>query len=431
MRLRFQSQGGSALLITIVTCAIIGLSLAAYLNLVKHQNLSTLRSLQWNSAIPIAEAGVEEALTHLYHNPTNRSVNGWSLVQGLFTKERTLGDAKYVTTISEDLSPVIISKAYVRVPLGTNYIDPPRTIRVTTTNDALFAKGMVAKGQIDLSGNRIKTDSFDSSDPAFSTNGRYDPDKAKDNGDVATNSAVIDSLNVWNAEIYGKASTGPGGTVAVGPNGAIGNAAWHQSGNKGIQPGWATDDMNVYFPDVKEPFSGGAFAPQSGSYAGTNYTFLITGGNWQLSNLTLNGQDKVLVLGNAVLYVTGNVSVSGQAFIQVSTNSSLQFFVAGASTSIGGNGIVNTPGNATNFMYYGLPSNTSVSFSGNANFTGAIYAPQAAFHLGGGGNNSYDFVGASVTDTVKMNGHFNFHYDESLGKTGPRRGFTVTSWNEI
>lgn len=431
MRIRLNQEPGSALVITIVTCAIIGFSLAAYLELVRQQNLSTLRSLQWNSAIAIAEAGIEEALTQLYYNATNRTANGWALVNGVYTKERTLGESKYVTTISADNSPVIISRAYVRVPLGTNYIDPPRTIRVTTTNDALFAKGMVAKGQIDLSGNRVRTDSFDSADPAYSTNGRYDPAKVKDNGDVATNSAVVDSLNVWNAEIYGKASTGPGGTVAVGPNGAIGNAAWHQAGNKGIQPGWATDDMNVYFPDVSAPFTGGAFAPQPGNFGGTNYTYLITTGNWQMSSLSLSGQNKVLVMGNATLYVTGNVNISGQAYIQISTNSSLRFFVGGASASIGGGGVVNTPGNATNFFYYGLPSNTSLTFGGNVSFTGAIYAPNAAFHLGGGGNNSYDFVGASVTDTVKMNGHFNFHYDENLGKTGPRRGFTVTSWNEI
>lgn len=431
MRISSRSNSGSALLLTLFTCVVIGLALGAYLELVRNQNLSTLRSQQWNLAIPVAEAGIEEALTHLYYNPTNRATNGWILSSGVYVKERALGDSKYITSISDTTPPEIISKAYVRVPLGSDYIDPPRTIRVTTTNDALFAKGMVAKGQIDLSGNRVRTDSFDSTDPAASTNGAYDPAKYKDNGDVATNSSLIDSLNVWNAEVIGKASTGPGGTVSVGPNGTIGSKAWHQSGKKGIEPGWANDDMNVYFPDVKPPFSGGAFTPVSGSYGGTNYAYLITDGRWQLSSLNLSGQQKALVLGNAVLYVTGNVSISGQAYLTVATNSSLQFYVGGSDTSIGGNGIINTPGNATNFFYWGLPSNTKVSMSGNASFTGAIYAPQAAFSLGGGGNNDYDFVGASVTDSVKMNGHYKFHYDESLGRTGPRRGFTVTSWNEI
>jgi hypothetical protein len=59
-----------------------------------------------------------------------------------------------------------------------------------------------------------------------------------------------------------------------------------------------------------------------------------------------------------------------------------------------------------------------------------IYAPDAAFSLGGGGNNNYDFVGGSVTKTVSINGHFNFHYDECL-KNGPAREYVITAWNEI
>jgi len=37
----------------------------------------------------------------------------------------------------------------------------------------------------------------------------------------------------------------------------------------------------------------------------------------------------------------------------------------------------------------------------------------------------------AVTGSVKMNGHFNFHYDENLGKLQTGRGFIVTSWNEL
>ena len=431
MKFGSPASQGSVLLVIIFTVAILGISLAAYLDLVGSQNLSTMRSTQWNSGIPIAEAGIEEALTQLYHNPTNRSAEGWNLINGYYVKERFLGEAKFVTSISATNPPEIISSGYVRVPLGTNYIDPPRTIRVTTENDALFAKGMVAKGQIDLNGNNIRTDSFDSTDPAYSTAGAYDLAKAKDNGDIATNSSVIDSLNVWNADIYGKASTGPGGAVTIGPNGSVGSHAWHSSGNTGIEPGWSNDDMNVSFPDVKAPFTGGALTPAAGSVGGTNYTYVLTSGNWEFSSLSMSGQDKLIVLGDVVLYVTGSVSLSGQAYMTVSTNSTLQLYVGGSSASFGGSGIVNTPGSATNFVYYGMPGNTSLSMSGNAAFTGAIYAPSADLTLGGGGSTTYDFSGSSVTSTVRMNGHFNFHYDESLGETGPRRGYVITSWNEI
>lgn len=120
-----------------------------------------------------------------------------------------------------------------------------------------------------------------------------------------------------------------------------------------------------------------------------------------------------------------------QSKITINTNASLNMYVQGDTGKIGGQGVFNDSGNATNFYYWGLSSNTSLSFSGNAAFTGVIYAPNAALQLNGGGNNIYDFVGASITDSVKMNGHFNFHYDEDLRNNGPRSGFVISDWEEI
>jgi hypothetical protein len=100
------------------------------------------------------------------------------------------------------------------------------------------------------------------------------------------------------------------------------------------------------------------------------------------------------------------------------------------SFSLGGLGLNNMNGNAGSFYYFGLPVNTSVTFGGNASFTGCIYAPEAAFQLGGGGSNTYDFIGSSVTKSVKMNGKFNFHYDEALRNNGMARGYIPTNWKE-
>ena len=426
-----ECERGSALLIILIGITVVGISLASYLNLVSWQNKTVRRSEQWNAAIPVLEAGIEEALTHLTASAGKLGNNGWTLVNGAYTKERMLGENRYVVTLSTDAKPIIISRAYMRDLIATNFLPAPRAVKVTVTTGALLAKGMVAKGEIDLSGNNIKTDSFDTGDPAYHTNGKYDPAKTKDNGDIATNSDMVDSLNVWNADIFGKASTGPGGTVKIGPNGAVGSKAWHSGGNKGIQPGWSSDDMNVQFPDVIAPFSGGAQIPASGTVNGTNYTYVLGNGNYQLSSLGLTGKEEVIVTGNAVLLVTGNVSMAGQAQILIASNASLNLYVGGASASLAGNGIANSNSNATNFWYWGLPGNTSLSLSGNAAFTGVIYAPNAAFTLGGGGNNTYDFVGASISASVKMNGHFKFHYDENLARVGPSRGFIVDSWNEI
>ncbi len=406
--------------------------MASYLALVSSQNKSVMRSLAWNTAINVAEAGIEEAMAHLNKNGTNRSADSWTVVGTNVTKEGFVGPDRYRVSIPVAMDPpIIVSEGFVMDTQKKQFLPRPRVVRVGTTNNGVFVKAMVAKGDIDLSGNNIRTDSFDSDDPNHSTGGRYDSTKAKANGDIATNSSLTDSLDVWNADIYGRVSTGPGGTVRIGPNGAIGNSAWHAAGNNGIQPGYAKDDMNVQFPDVQAPFSSAFQPPANVSVGGVNYAYVVGGGNFELPSISLSGKDKILVTGNAVLLVRGNVSMSGQSFIQIEPGASLQLYVAGASTSLGGQGIMNANAKAASFGYWGLNSNTSISLSGNAAFTGTIYAPYAALTMNGGGSTTYDIVGATVSNTVRMNGHFQFHYDEALGRIGPRSGYTITSWNEL
>ncbi len=447
MKITINSRGnaGGALWIALITCSVIGVVLTSYLTLIRAQNITTMRAQAWNDAMPVAEAGIEEALTHINTNgSTNWAANGWTLSGSVYTKTRDFTNYTWTTTISATDPPTIISTGRVATVVNGMFLAAAnigginttnstfRVVRVQTTRDGLFTKAMVAKNTIDMNGNNIKTDSFDSSNPLYSTNGMYDPNpnKVLDNGDIATNSGIINSISVGNADIWGHASTGPGGSLSIGSNGAVGSKAWVTGGNSGVQPGWFKDDMNVSFPDVVQPFTSG-FTPGSGSVTGTNYTYLLTNGNYLMSSMSMSGQNKMYVSGDAVLVITGNMSMSGQSKIILATNASLKIYVKGASASLGGNGVANNTGKAEKFAFLGLPTNTSLSLGGNAAFNGVIYAPSADFTLGGGGNNTLDFVGSSVTKTVKMNGHFNFHYDENLKKSQWGRGYVVSGWDEI
>src|SRR3989442_9310121 len=74
MKIRTNTQAqGSALVVTLLTALVIGITLASYLTLVSSQNVSTMRSLAWNATVPVLEAGVEEALAHI-HDHLNRTV---------------------------------------------------------------------------------------------------------------------------------------------------------------------------------------------------------------------------------------------------------------------------------------------------------------------------------------------------------------------
>jgi hypothetical protein len=442
-------KAGSTLMLVLFLTGLMGFSLAAYLMLVRYQNMSIMRSVSWNSCIPISEAGVEEAMTHINRSTiTNLLQAGWTLANGSYTKSRYLGDSYYNVFISTADPPVIISEGYVLLPLaeapttvlGAVGVDGTtlqrynrRKVRVTTIKDGMWTKAMVAKDTIDLNGWNVTTDSFDSSDPNYSTDKKWDILKRKDNGDVATNSRIINSLDTGNAKIYGSASTGPGGSVAIGTQGVIGDLAWHKT-NFGIQPNHTNDDMNVQFGIVRRPFNGG-FTPTGGTLGETSYKYLLGGGEFSMAELSLTGQEVMLVTNHVKLLVTGNIDIKGNAYIDIAPNSSLELYMDGPSANIAGNGIVNRNSTALSFVYFGTPDHRSLSITGNGTFTGAIYAPEADFVLGGGGSNTNggvdDFSGASVSKTVRMLGKFRFHYDESLGRSGWARGYLVAGWDEI
>ena len=450
MKTRLTSQhssNGSVFLITVCAGALIGLLLVCCLSLVNSQNQSVVRSQMWNVAIPLAEAGIEEAMAHLNNqNESSYAVNGWKQDGNNYSRPpRTIGENFYEVHINlaDILKPVIVCTGYVRAPLvlernatlaaanvnvsGVQYI--ARAVQVNAVKRPRFAKAMVAKQSIDMSGNDIQTDSFDSSDPNHSTtNGLYDPKTAMDKGDVSSTSGGTNILNVGNANIKGHLQTAPGGTVNLGPNSVVGSLAWHAGGNKGLEPGWSSDDLNIAFPDVERPFTGGGLTPSSGTVTGAVVKYLLTGGKYEMSALTMNSKERMVIAGDTTLMVNGDVKMLGG--IDIMPGASLKIYVAGANADFGGPGINNT-GKAGNFQYYGLPSNTSLSLPSNGDFTGAIYAPSAHFKLGGGGSTSLHFSGACVTKSIKVNGIYKFHFDEALMESGPWQNYVITSWVEL
>jgi hypothetical protein len=162
----------------------------------------------------------------------------------------------------------------------------------------------------------------------------------------------------------------------------------------------------------------------------SNYSYVTDSGNYQLSSLSMSGNSEFLVKGDTVLYINGSWSMNGNSQITILPGASLKVYVSG-SVSLAGNGIMNMSQNATKFILYGLPSSKTMSLSGNAAFTGIIYAPNANLSLNGSGSTIYDVVGAVVANSAEFNGNFQFHYDEMLGRTEGPVQYKVASWNEI
>src|SRR4051812_6769752 len=165
---RTGNEAGATLLIALFAALVIGTVLGSLLLVTSTRNKLSLRSTAWNASIPVIEAGIEEAFTHLHDDTNNYSANGWIRTniggQVVFAKTRNLNDASYFyTTIygAGSSSPIIYSAGFVPSPLGNQqYIS--RTVRVTTTNPpTLFTKAIAATGPISFGGNGL-VDSFDS-----------------------------------------------------------------------------------------------------------------------------------------------------------------------------------------------------------------------------------------------------------------------------
>ena len=315
-----------------------------------------------------------------------------------------------------------------------------RSVVIQTIKDPLFNVAMAAAGGIDLKGNNIAADSFDSGDTNYSNGGLYptgDVSKTKAGGDICTDSTLADSLSVANANIKGSVKTGPGvNTITIGANGTVGDRAWVEGGNLGIQPGHSATDFNVVFQDVTLP-TDAVWLPASSALPGFNtingvtYNYIFKNdGDYTVNNL--NGNVYVSTNAHVRLKIMSSLNTSSQVIRIDPNNAYLQIFMVGDTFSLGGSAYIdNMSGHAERFFLFGLPSCTTITFGGNGNFYGGIYAPEATFNLGGGGNNTWDFVGGSVTALVVMNGHFNFHYDENLRRVGPSRGYIPKSWREV
>ena len=416
LRCARRTNQGSILLVTLVLAVLLGTALCAYLSMLTQQKKQIARSQAWNDAVAVAEAGVEEALAQL--NPgadainVDLTANGWGSPSGgvYGPMTRILTNGTYTVYYTTNTFPIIYSTGTVSIASMPTTLS--RVIKVATTNVPLFGVGMAAQQNINFNGNNITIDSFNSQ---TASNGLYTAAVAGTNGSIAS---VAGTVNVGNANVYGNVYLGPTATDSVKANGII--------------TGTVYNDFNYAFPDVVLPTPTNNFwqpLPSGGSLDGTNYSVLFLTGGYFSAN-TVSGSICVAPGANVVLYITGSASTT---IIRVAASGgvtgTLKLYMGGSSFTLSGQAVVESP-YAANFQYYGLPSNTSITFSGNASYTGTIYAPEAAFTLGGGGSSTYDFVGASITKSVTMNGHFNFHYDVSLASVATR-GFVAYSWQEL
>ena len=423
-------ERGTVLLVTLTLGIIMALASISYLLLVGNQKSVVTRSQTWNAALAMAEAGVEEAMAQINASPGDFSENNWPQSGNSYGPvSRTLMGGSYSVLLVGVTNPVIYSTGYTTVPITGDVIS--RAVKVKTSQiQSVFNVAFAAVNLIQLNGSGIASDSWNSHNPAMSTNGQYDPSKTSTNGNVASVQGAVDLGNhIINGSLY------------LGPTATYNNS--------GTVNGTVYTDFNVNFPDVTLP-AGAANWPIAAPATITTYTTNVSNnGTVTISRTSYQAYD-FKTTGNYILQnnfypivveagVTVNLNVTASSFSPpslqihggiVNSGSAALYFNGPTSATIAGNTAIDASNRPENLRYFGLPSLTSLTYSGTSYFIGVIYAPEAAFTLNGGGNNN-GVMGSAVVNTIVMNGHYNFHYDESLANLSVSRGFIATSWQEL
>ena len=134
----------------------------------------------------------------------------------------------------------------------------------------------------------------------------------------------------------------------------------------------------------------------------------------------------MIVTGNAVLYVTGDFKASED--IIINDGASLKLYMSGSKFEVTDKNVVMNGGDATQFQYYGLPSNKTIKLKKHdATFTGIIYAPSAKVMIEGGS----DVIGSIVGKCVHLKHAGQMHFDEGINTRGTEAdAYALRTWTE-
>jgi hypothetical protein len=313
----------------------------------------------------------------------------------------------YVIESSPDLvtwAPIATNTSWkpwaTNLQLSVDATEQVQYYRVWRSSWPLLRWAVAANGNISMNGSGTATDSFDSSDPNKSTNGQYDPSKAGSNGCIASVNGVIDLGNHF---IQGDIDLGPGAIYASGTNQITGSINY-------LAP--------VVIPDVTLPNRTWWPAPVTNSYGVHDFTSVNT---ILINTFMINDSLPITVepgIQVALRVSTTNFSPAAITILGGSTNSgTLVIYQVSGSATISANFASGT--RPANFWYLGLPGVTNITVAGSSPTLGIFYAPEAAFAINAGGSLN-SFVGTIVVNSVSMNGHYEFHFDESLPSAGPQ-----------
>jgi len=147
------------------------------------------------------------------------------------------------------------------------------------------------------------------------------------------------------------------------------------------------------------------------------------------SSINLKNSNTLLIDGDVILYVTGELILGNSAEVQIDNDASLILYLGGNLEGKKSSTVNNLTEDPKKLQIYCLDSCEKMVFKNSSDFYGVIYAPNAEVIM----NNSADLYGAVVAKDFELRNSGTFNYDASLRDASVNDEavhFVVTHWQE-
>ena len=147
------------------------------------------------------------------------------------------------------------------------------------------------------------------------------------------------------------------------------------------------------------------------------------------SSINLENSKTLLIVGDVILYVTGEIILGSSAELQIDDDASLILYLGGDFEGKNASTINNLTQETKKLQIYCLDSCENMLFKNNSDFYGVIYAPNAEVIM----NNSANLYGSVIAKSFEQKNSGTFKYDASLRDASVNDEavrFVVTNWHE-
>jgi Tfp pilus assembly protein PilX len=342
------------------------------------------------NALQLADAGINDAAKAITNPPSTS-----------FTSSGSLGTSSYSYTAKKD------GTVWRLASTGTDATGVKRRVLADAVDQPIFGNAFFGLTSVSIKGT---ADSYTSPTDTCST--------SPASGVVGSNGTITFTGGVGARNCRGGSWTYPAdgcsfnGQTTI-PAGAVGTGACPPA------PDSFTTSQKFNPPPVIVPTglaNEGAFTcPVNGT---------IPSGTHLYSSATFNGGCKVGTTGDAVLYVTGPVTIG--------VDSGSCKSVINAPTGACSSNFPSTwyESGWTSRLQINVAGNGLVSFANHALFWGVINAPNSLVTASGGGTPQVDVFGSVLANSTASAAQFAFHYDQALKQRFNTGQYQITNWRE-